>query len=216
MQGTVVMLMALSGLGCHNKCYDVVYAPPSYGCFGGGCYADVYPTYVAPAAFVGCYTGGYSGCYSSCFSGCFGGGCYGGGYACYSGCYGGGYRHGHHGCGLLAMLFSCFRGHHGGYGYGYGYGYGGYDGYWGDGMGYDPAIFGYALQYNYGAPVVGETAPSSVPSEAVPPVPPSPATDMPVATPPKPGVPTPDTTLPAPPPRPTPALPTPTPPKPNT
>ena len=29
MQGTVVMLMALSGLGCHNKSCDVVYAPPA-------------------------------------------------------------------------------------------------------------------------------------------------------------------------------------------
>ena len=48
MQGTVVMLMALSGLGCHNKCYDVVYASPTYSCFGGGCYANVYPSYVAP------------------------------------------------------------------------------------------------------------------------------------------------------------------------
>ena len=28
MQGTVVMLMALSGLGCHNKSCDVVYARP--------------------------------------------------------------------------------------------------------------------------------------------------------------------------------------------
>ena len=43
MQGTVVMLMALSGLGCHNKSCDVVYAPPAYSCFSGGCYANVYP-----------------------------------------------------------------------------------------------------------------------------------------------------------------------------
>ena len=47
------MLMALSGLGCHNKSYDVVYAPPTYSCFGGGCYANVYPDYVAPS----CYSG---------------------------------------------------------------------------------------------------------------------------------------------------------------
>jgi len=151
MQGTVVMLMALSGLGCHNKCYDVVYAPPAYGCFGGGCYANVYPNYVAPSSYSGCYTGGYSGCYSSCYSG-FGGGCYGGGYAsCYSSCYGGGYRSHHgHGCGLLAKLFGCCGwSKHNSYAYddfGGGYGYG---------MPYDAPIFGYALQYNYGAPVVG-------------------------------------------------------------
>ena len=41
MQGTVVMLMALSGLGCHNKSCDVVYAPPTYSCFSSGCYANV-------------------------------------------------------------------------------------------------------------------------------------------------------------------------------
>ena len=50
MQGTVVMLMALSGLGCHNKSCDVAYAPPTYSCFGGGCYANVYPSYVAPSS----------------------------------------------------------------------------------------------------------------------------------------------------------------------
>ena len=37
MQGTLVMLVALSGLGCHNKGCDVAYAPPTYSsCFGGG------------------------------------------------------------------------------------------------------------------------------------------------------------------------------------
>ena len=65
MQGTVVMLMALSGLGCHNKSCDVVYAPPLYSCFSGGCYANVYPpAYVSPSCYSGCYSSGYSGCYS--------------------------------------------------------------------------------------------------------------------------------------------------------
>ena len=65
MQGTVVMLMALSGLGCHNKSCDVVYAPPTYSCFSGGCYANVYPPdYVSPSCYSGCYSSGYSGCYS--------------------------------------------------------------------------------------------------------------------------------------------------------
>ncbi len=46
MQGTLVMLVALSGLGCHNQGCDVAYAPPTYSsCFGVGygCYADCYP-----------------------------------------------------------------------------------------------------------------------------------------------------------------------------
>ena len=110
MQGTIVMLMALSGLGCHNRCYDVAYAPPTYGCFGGGCYANVYPTgWASPQGYSGCYATGYNGCYATGYGGCFGGGCFGGGYSsCYSACYGGGYRP--HGCGLLARLFSCCGG----------------------------------------------------------------------------------------------------------
>ena len=45
MQGTLVMLVGLSGLGCHNKGCDVAYAPPTYtSCFAGcGCYADWHP-----------------------------------------------------------------------------------------------------------------------------------------------------------------------------
>ena len=107
MQGTVMMLMALSGLGCHNKGYDVVYAPPTYGCYGSGCYANVYPNFVSPQSYTDGYVGGYSGCYANAYGGgCFGGGCYGGGLSsCYSACYGGG----HHGCGLLAKLFSCLQ-----------------------------------------------------------------------------------------------------------
>ena len=43
MQGTIVMLMALSGLGCHHKSCDVAYAPSYYGtgaCYGG-CYGGL-------------------------------------------------------------------------------------------------------------------------------------------------------------------------------
>ncbi len=143
MQGTVLMLMALSGLGCHNKSCNVIYAPPTYGCFGGGCYANVYPNYVSPQSFTGCYTGGYSGCYASYYGGggCFGGGCYGGGYSCYSGCYGGGYSGGgHHGCGLLSRLFGCCGRKHFGY---YNSSY--YAGAYGMDSSYSPPIFGYAL-----------------------------------------------------------------------
>ena len=174
MQGTVLMLMALSGLGCHNKSCDVVYSPPAYSCFSGGCYANVYPPdYVSPSCYSGCYSSGYSGCYSS-----FGGSCYGG---CYSGTYGG-----HHGCGFLARLFSCFK-HSGGHGC-YGGGYSGY-GCYGGGFGtydapYDPPIFGYALQYNYGSMDSNQgpssmTSPTPTPSEAVAPVAPNPVPPAP-------------------------------------
>ena len=39
MQGTIVMLMALSGLGCHHKSCDVTYVPSYYGT--GACYMAV-------------------------------------------------------------------------------------------------------------------------------------------------------------------------------
>lgn len=112
MQGTLLMLVALSGLGCHNKGCDVAYVTPTYAsCYSGGCYANWYPGPVMPSCYSGCYTGGYSGCY--------GGGCYGGwGGSCFgswnggsfASCYGGGCYTGFHrryGCGLgLGKLFS--------------------------------------------------------------------------------------------------------------
>ena len=146
MQGTFLMLVALSGLGCHNKSADMVFAPPAYGCYGGGSYASIYAAGVAPSCF--------SSCYATSYSGCFGGGCYGGGYggcysSCYSGLYSGGYG-GHHGCGLLSRLFSCcgWKSHYSSC-YGGGYLNPGYSSAYGMGGGYEPAIFGYALQYNY-------------------------------------------------------------------
>jgi hypothetical protein len=222
MQGTVVMLMALSGLGCHNKSCDAIYAAPTYSCYGSGCYANVYPSYVAPSSYTGCYTGGYSGCYATNYAGCFGGGCYGGCYSsCYSSCYGGMYAGGHRGCGLLARLFGCCGWkHRSSYGYG-GYGYGAFGDGNGYGMPYSPPIFGYALQFNYGEPPPGSVAPSTTPSEAAPPVPANPVvpSDSPPPPPspsePKPAMPAPGGTV-TPPPRPTPAdIPVPTPPKPG-
>jgi hypothetical protein len=217
MQGTVMMLMALSGLGCHNKGCDVVYAAPTYSCYGGGCYANVYPSYVSPQSYTGCYAGGYSGCYADVYSGgCFGGGCYGGGHSsCYSACYGGG----HHGCGLLSKLFGCGgRKHgHGGGGYAYADFYGspyGYD------LPYSPSIYGYSREFNYGVGAPGEAAMGyqgaglgGTPTEAAPPVPAAPAPSTPSTV-----TPAPDTSTPPPPPRP--AVPAtnavPTPPRPNT
>src|SRR5271166_5429028 len=101
MQGTIVMLMALSGLGCHHKACDVTYVPSYYGtgaCYGG-CYGGGYATVAEPSCYSGCYSSGYSGCYSSSYDSCYSGsyGCYGGGYdSCYSGR--------RHGC-LLSGLF---------------------------------------------------------------------------------------------------------------
>lgn len=73
MQGTIVMLMALSGLGCHHKNCAPAYAPACYdSCYSGcysGCYSspaviDPMPTsYVAPSC--------YSECYSSCYGGAY-------------------------------------------------------------------------------------------------------------------------------------------------
>ena len=47
MQGTIVMLMALSGLGCHHKSCDVAYVPSYYGtgaCSSTGCATTATPT----------------------------------------------------------------------------------------------------------------------------------------------------------------------------
>jgi hypothetical protein len=103
MQGTIVMLMAMSGLGCHHKHRDVAPVSACYSscyssAYDSGCYSSYAPvatTYVVPSCYSACYSSGYSGCYSSCYSGasfasCYGGSCYGGGGSCY-----GGRGHGH-------------------------------------------------------------------------------------------------------------------------
>ncbi len=224
MQGTVMMLMALSGLGCHNKGCDMVYAPPTYSCYSSGCYANVYPSYVSPQSYTGCYAGGYSGCYATVYDGgCFGGGCYGGGLSsCYSACYGGR----HHGCGLLAKLFSCCGAkRHGCYGSSYGYGgdFGAYEadfyGPFGYDLPYSASMNGYARAFNYGVGAPGEAdmgysgglPAAGTPTEAAPPVPATPVSpSTPSATTPPAG--TPDTVTPPPTPKPV----IPNPPKPNT
>lgn len=85
MQGTIVMLMALSGLGCHHKACDVAYAPSCYSDGGfGQYYSSGYAAVVEPSCYSSCYATGYSGCY-------------GGGYGGYSAGWGGcdtGYRGG--------------------------------------------------------------------------------------------------------------------------
>ena len=97
MQGTMVVLMALSGLGCHHKACDTGCAPvvptcyASSSCYGGGCYGgyDLAPAVYAPSCYStggGCYG---SSCYaSSCYAASYASACYGGG------CYGGHRKHG--------------------------------------------------------------------------------------------------------------------------
>ncbi len=224
MQGTVVMLMALSGLGCHNK-YTVAYGPPTYSAFfETGCYANYYPNYMGSALLApSCYAPGYAGTYSGCYS------------ACYAGSY-----PTKHSCCFLSKLFGCCR--CGKYGDPYGYmGYGGPGpilgpgpfmggpgfggpgpymggpgfggpgpymggpGFGGPAVGgpFEPAVFGYALQFNYGDPTVDSVpvptvAPPSSTSGAPSPAPPSPSGAAPVP-------PARDTSTPPPPPPPSPA-----------
>jgi hypothetical protein len=66
MQGMMVMLMAMSGLGCHHghsgyaasACYDACYSSASFS----GCYDDY-----AATAYSACYDGGSAACYGACF-----------------------------------------------------------------------------------------------------------------------------------------------------
>ncbi len=76
MQGTVVMLMALSGLGCHHKgfsgpvqtCYSSCYSNVSSGCYSAPVAVEYTPaSYVAPS----CYSECYSSCYSAAYTGCY-------------------------------------------------------------------------------------------------------------------------------------------------
>ncbi|HEV3121848.1 MAG TPA: hypothetical protein VGY53_08105 [Isosphaeraceae bacterium] len=95
MQGTIVMMMALSGLGCHHKqccadyapaCYSVSYAACySGGYVTGGCYGGCYGMAVQASAQASaqvmptaCYAMGY-GCYPSASYSVIG--------SCYGGCY---------------------------------------------------------------------------------------------------------------------------------
>jgi len=84
MQGTVVMLLALSGLGCHHKQCAPAYAETCYSsCYSGSsCYSS---TCYSSGCYSSCYSG--SSCYSSCYSGssCYSS-CYSGS-SCYSSCY---------------------------------------------------------------------------------------------------------------------------------
>ena len=135
MQGTIVMLMALSGMGCHHMSCAPAYGDGCYG--GGGCYG--YSSYSTPL-YASCYSGCYSSYYGaggSCYGGCYSS-YYGSGYAsCYGGCYGG-RKH----CGLFGGGGGLFhhknRGGCGCYGGGYAEPIPAYDCY----AGCAPAVFG--------------------------------------------------------------------------
>jgi hypothetical protein len=171
MQGTIVMLMALSGLGCHHKSCEVAFAPSYFtsGACYSGCYGDGFSTVVEPSCYSSCYSSGYSGCYNVGYGDAFG--CCGGyGYddCGYGGC--GGYR----GCGLLKALFGCFGGWgrgcglfgrcHRNYDYCYAADLGCYSPFYSD---YGPADFGSGMPI-YETPIgsgheVVEPAPSGTP-----------------------------------------------------
>ena len=86
MQGTLVVLMALSGLGCHHKaccqpavpaCTTGCYAAPMVDMGCGGCGAYTAPVYPAPAIVDYCGASMNYGCGSPCGGrrhGRFGGG----------------------------------------------------------------------------------------------------------------------------------------------
>ena len=88
MQGTVVMLLALSGLGCHHKQVAPVAATCYSSCYsGGGCYSSCYSSGCYSSGYSGCYSSGYSSCYSSCYSGAAYSPASYSCYSCYSSCY---------------------------------------------------------------------------------------------------------------------------------
>jgi len=100
MQGTIAMLMALGGLGCHHKSCAPVVMETCYSSGHGGhasCYASA-PMVVATTQSHGmmghsaCYGGGHESGYSSCYGGHESGysSCYGGGHGGHNACYGGG------------------------------------------------------------------------------------------------------------------------------
>ena len=104
MQGTIAMLMALSGLGCHHKSCAPVVVESCYTSCHSSCYSSCYASpqvvsdVVIPASqcYSSCYaTTTYSSCYSSCYNS----------NSCYSSCYSNGHGHARKGHGLFGGLF---------------------------------------------------------------------------------------------------------------
>ena len=171
MQGTVIMLMALSGLGCHHKgsapavmasCYaQTCYSSGYSGCYSGG-YASPQVEY-APTSYVApsCYSECYSSCYSAAYAGCYSAASYGSGGSCYGGsCYGGGQKHRHglfghrrKSCGACAPVAACYSSCYGGEMMG--------------GGSYSPAIYG-SYTPVYGSGQTYGTSPMYGSGQAVP------------------------------------------------
>ena len=61
MSGTVVLVVALGGLGCQNKACGVFPAPQSCNCSGGACPAPVYASSAGPLGYSAHVTGECSG-----------------------------------------------------------------------------------------------------------------------------------------------------------
>jgi hypothetical protein len=59
MQGAVVMAIALTSLGCHNKSDDVIEVPPLSSAIGSE-YTNPYPRYTTPSSYSGFYKRSYS------------------------------------------------------------------------------------------------------------------------------------------------------------
>ncbi|MDG3006939.1 hypothetical protein [Paludisphaera mucosa] len=168
MHGTVVMLMALSGLGCHHKHADVAYVPSCYSSISDGCYSGCYSStsYETPYA---------TGCYSSAdyIGGCYSESCYSGGFpSCYSerrGCFltrlfHGGLFKKHHRGSYAPIETSCYSSCYS--------------------SSYEPAVFGTSLPI-YETPWASAQVPSksiyTIPSTQLPTTSEAPATPAPTA-----------------------------------
>jgi hypothetical protein len=64
MQSAIVIVIALSGIGCHNKCSDVSNSAPACNTIGG-IDANSYPSFHAPSSYCGWHSMSESGYDSS-------------------------------------------------------------------------------------------------------------------------------------------------------
>ena len=101
MQGTIAMLMALSGLGCHHKSSGPVIVDSCYSSCHSTCYSSCYSSMPQATTVVvassQCYGSGYATVTPSCYSS-----------SCYSACYSSGHSSCYNGGHLRRGLFSCF------------------------------------------------------------------------------------------------------------
>jgi len=72
MQGAIVMVIAFSGLGCHNKCSDMSDAPSVYRSTGGAD-TNLYRSYTTPSSYPGYDSRSYTVCDSSAYTSHWGG-----------------------------------------------------------------------------------------------------------------------------------------------